>query len=754
MLFNTYQTSLDSDLVGTLSTEEKSELIEILSSSQFIQHLVSPNRKRAKDLERDELGRIKIDLSRPHILEDMDYFRQAAIHFKKYGVYTNLHPNSHPHSEYAKFWKEERRRCLEGMIRESDGEWIPGDLYWYWNYNPIPQTKIQSGKRADRVTDLPLVYDGDYLFYHYCEQAMNAGKHGSVLKARGKGFSLKDGGKLAKQLILGASHIATKNIKAYAIANEKEYLSKDGVLNKFVDVVDFIANNTPWPRLKLKDSMDQMRWQMGYKDPETNTRKGSLNEVIGVTLKNDPDRARGKRGSFIYWEEMGKFPDFLKAWQVARPSVEQDGYAYGFMLAAGTGGTDDADFYGANEIFYNPTGYNVYALDNVYDKNAKLGAQCAFFFPEYLNKLGFFDSNGNSDVVGGLVELVHKRHIIKYNTSDPNAIVQEKAEHPIYPQEAIMRKEGSIFPVLDIRERLAEIKPHIEQFVAGHRVGKLVYKDGKLMFNPTSDKPLRNFPTPRDIDTTGAIEIFEPPVKGNDNSIIRFRYIIGVDPYDADAGSSLGSAFVFDTFTESIVAEYSGRPRFAVDFYDTVIRLSEYYNATINYENNIKGFYTHLHNANKLHLLADNPQILTDKGFAKGGTYGNNSKGTRANKEVNAYARRLQRDWMLSSSFDSTDESPKINLQNIRSVAYLEEASQWNSDGNFDRISAMGMVLILREEYRAYSERAKEDRPDTSFATSEFFIKNYPAARQKITRDFFKESDELAIINKSNFSKY
>lgn len=748
MVYNKLQTPIESDLVDSLSREEKAELIDILSSSVFIQNLTSPLRKTTDKANRVD-GKIVIDLTNPHILEDMDYFRQAAIHYQTHGVYTHLHKNTHPFSEYSKYWKEEIRRCLEGLVR-PDGEWITGDYYWYLNYSPIPLSKRVKGnkKRADRVVDFPKVYDGDYLFFHYVEQARDIGSHGAVLKSRGKGFSLKNGSQIAKRFILGDTMEARKMVKSYAIANEREYLTKDGVLNKFMDIVDFCANNTPFPRLKLKDSWNEMHWHMGYVDTETDTRKGNLNEVFGVTLKNDPNRARGKRGSYIYWEEMGKFADFLTAWQIARPSVEEDDVAYGFMLAAGTGGSGDSDFYGANEIFYNPRGYNVFPMPNVFDKNAKPGTECSFFFPDYLNKLGFYDENGNSDIIGGLVELVHKRNIIKYNTSDPNAIVQEKAEHPIYPQEAVMRKEGSAFPVFDLKERLSEIKPQLEEFVSPHYLGRLANTgEGKVEWKTDGSlTPIRSFPLQRGLDTTGCIEIFEQPKKGPSGEPIRFRYIMGVDPVDSDTGTSLASAFVFDTFTATIVAEYTARPRFTNDFYENVLRLAVYYNAIVNYENNIKGLYTYFYQKNRLHLLCGNPQILKDMGLQSGSNYGNNSKGTRATEGVNRYARRLQKDWMLAEAYNTTDEHPLMNLHNIRSIPYMEEAVAWNPDGNFDRISAMGMVMILWEDIRKNSESAQSEKSNNTFASSKFFTDNYPGARERAMMDFFKEQDKLAII--------
>lgn len=44
---------------------------------------------------------------------------------------------------------------------------------------------------------------------------------------------------------------------------------------------------------------------MGYEDLNTGTKKGSLNEVIGVSVKDDESKLRGKRGSLIVLEEIG-----------------------------------------------------------------------------------------------------------------------------------------------------------------------------------------------------------------------------------------------------------------------------------------------------------------------------------------------------------------------------------------------------------------------------------------------------------------
>lgn len=122
MQFNKYQTQLTPDVIDSYPKEVIAEFYEYLNSVPFIQNLVSKDRKYAKDLERGENGKIIIDLSNPHILEDMDYFRPTALHYQKYGEYTSLKINTNPQSPYMKWFKEEIRRCWHGMVRPSDGE--------------------------------------------------------------------------------------------------------------------------------------------------------------------------------------------------------------------------------------------------------------------------------------------------------------------------------------------------------------------------------------------------------------------------------------------------------------------------------------------------------------------------------------------------------------------------------------------------------------------------------------------------------
>jgi len=749
---NELQTQITEEILDKLSTDIKTELLDIIDQIELVDNMINGKRKVAADLERDKKGRIKVDVTKPHKLENMDYFRPSALYYEEHGTYTHLYPNPHPTSEYRKFWDEEKRRCINGYVRESDGEWISGYYYFYLNFSPIMITipvededendSESDNIRADRIYAFPNVWDGDYLYFHYIEQGERDGEYGNILKTRGRGFSFKGGAMYARNYYFFARS------KSYAMASEKEYLTKDGILNKAWDVLDWVDNNTPFG--KARDYKDQdMHKRASYRDTKTGTEKGFKSEIIGVTLKNDPQKARGKRGKLIGWEESGVFPGLSTAWSIARMSLEEGRRTFGYMVAFGTGGTEGANFESALKFFYSPEGYRIKSLRNVYDK-VKGNGRCSFFYPEYLNRADCYDKDGNSDIIKALLEILEDRQKIKDGTTDPHAITQEKADRPITPEEAVMIKSGTLFPINDLKEVRANIVPRLEKFIAPHYVGDLVVdiEDGKIKYQPNIERRVvREFPIKDNLNKEGAIEMFELP----NNYKPRGRYIAGIDPVDDDHSTtnSLCSIFVLDTFTDRIVAEYTGRPNRANEFYQLALRLLKYYNAIGNYENDKKGLYGYFLQHNALHYLCDNPEILKDMDMIRGGNYGNKKKGTPSGKRINQWGRRLQADWMLSPSVQNEEEIEKgielLNVHKIRSLGYINECIAWNIDGNFDRVSAMGMLMILREELRQYSDSLKDDDGSED--------KNSKSAqlRDMIAKDFsYKYNSSLAYIRKNN----
>ena len=109
------------------------------------------------------------------------------------------------------------------------------------------------------------------------------------------------------------------------------------------------------------------------------------------------------------------------------------------------------------------------------------------------------------------------------------------------------------------------------------------------------------------------------PQKDKEGKVYEGRYIIGHDPVDNDQAesTSLSSTFVFDLYTDRIVAEYTGRHQFADDNFEIVRLLCLFYNAKCLYENNKKGIYAYFSKMNCTHLLADTPEYLRDKQLVK-----------------------------------------------------------------------------------------------------------------------------------------
>lgn len=264
-----------------------------------------------------------------------DKFRQAAIYFQSHDCYC---PYPVGTTEYLKYWDRETKRSIEGYTAE-DGDWISGYNYFYLNYCPILRLVEEEytdrfGKiktRRIRTREFPDFYDYDYYYYLAIQEAEETGNHIAVLKSRGKGFSFKGGSMLCRNYFL------VPESRSIAVASEKEFLTKDGLLTKAWDFMDFIDANTAWAKKRQAvNTQIHRRASIIVTDELGNTKEiGYKSEILGITLKNNPDRIRGKRAKLILWEEAGMFQDILQAWQIARPSVEEDGSAFGLMVAFG-----------------------------------------------------------------------------------------------------------------------------------------------------------------------------------------------------------------------------------------------------------------------------------------------------------------------------------------------------------------------------------------------------------------------------------
>lgn len=621
-------------------------------------------------------------------------FRQAALFFEEHGCYTFAPPGT---TEYMNYWTREMDRCQYGFTSD-DGEYISGYFYFYLNYSRIivvrdRMIKFPDGKikhKKERVESFPDFWDFDRAFFDAVELCETTGRHLAVIKARHKGYSFKAASMLIRNYYMFRESVS------YAIASETEFLTKDGLLSKTWDMMDFVDNNTAWYKHRqVKNSNIHRRASFIEHVNGVPVEQGYKSEIIGVSLKNDPQKARGKRGKLILFEEAGKFPNLVTAWQVARPSVEQDGEAYGLMIAFGTGGTQEADYTGLKRLFYEPEPYNCLPFRNIWD-DGEQDSSCGFFIPQSANMVKYMDVDGNTDFDQATKAIIEERELIISKSSDRSTIDRHICEQPLTPAEATLNVSTNLFPKKDLIRHLATIR-NSTSIKGLKQVGSLYFDTkGKVKFeqNPRL-KDLTRYRLQAGESRSGSVVIWEHPI---DNPPFGL-YIAGCDPYDHDTSvtDSLGSVFIykrtqgFESWYDTIVAEYTGRPETAVDFYETVRMLLLYYGATMLYENEKPGLFTYFTNKHCEYLLADTPTKIKD--IISNSTV-NRGKGVHMPDKIKKWLETLIRDWL-----NKEYEPGKKNLTKILSEALLEELISFDPiHGNFDRVIAFGLCLIYDVE--------------------------------------------------------
>lgn len=736
---NEYQTPITEELLSQYPEEVVQQFTEIVNIVPFIKNLINPNRPKIEDLPRDKEGRAIVDITNPPIYKDADYFRQAALFYLKNDCYTKLRPNSNPNSEYRKYWREELRRCREGLIRQSDGMYVTGFLYWFLNYCPMMVNFYKEGqKKAIRKESFGFFFEGIWWRSIYLYNAREQGHHAIELAKRGCAKSYFLATIMSHNLIVGESEATHKRCITVLTAAQKEYLKddKDGTLNKFIPELSFVIDNTPFPNLLLKNSPNEMSWQMGYKKPN-GAIGGSMNQVLGVSAKDDSDKLRGKRGWILY-EEMGTFDGLLELYDVTRKSVEDGDYTFACMYLVGTANNKESSFLSAKKLLYAPESYNIQSIPNVYDKKGSGKDTFGFFFPAYINRAGCYNKDGISDVIKALLQVLMTRYKAKYG-ADPTSVLRVIAEDPITPAEAIIKVKDAYFPVASLQERADTLDKNPSLYDDIY-VGELYTTGtGEIEFRPTDDIPIRTYPV--DNDTKGALEIYSMPKKDREGKVFNDRYIIGVDPYDNDQAEShsLYSIFVLDTFVDNLVAEYTGRTNFADEAHDMVLKLCIFYNAKALYESNKKGLYSYMEKTRNTFRLADTPEYLRDKQLVKYSSFGSNAKGVNVSANINNFANRLIKDWLLMKvPIEVKQEDGHIEIQEVpklytlKTRALIEEAIQFNPDINVDRIRALGILMLYREQYiirygTGRTESSSEILSKDYAGNDEFFTKNFDA---------------------------
>jgi len=649
-----------------------------------------------------------------------DYFRESALRFLKKGYYCEAPIGT---KDYYDFWDEEKKRSINGY-QVGDVK-ITGYHYWYLNYCQIlriPENVIitkSRSKKVDKVQDFPAFWDGDYnwfwlidiarsgislqeldklnLMYRIHPDYLDGGHHLSLTKTRGRGYSYK-----AASMLNRNYHLGKKSIN-YAFAIDEEYLVGDALLDKTWANINFINKHTAFAQPFIVDQSLHKKAGFSEKNPITGIydEHGLLNEVIGLSFHNNPDKGRGKRGELIFFEEAGKFRNLIKSWEVTRPSVEQGGYVSGQMIAFGTGGSKSDDIEGLEELSYNPEAYNCLPLLNEWDEELS-GTYCSVFMPVSCNMEMYQDRHGNSNRLEATEHENRERE--KKKNGKREAYDQYIAENPLTLSEALMQTFNSIMPIKELKSQESYVKAHHlnNLYTYGHfeRVDGVI----KFVHDPNGQEYfIDKFPHSPDDTIDGCIAVLELPHLVNDVVPNDMYYTIH-DPYaleDASDKTSLGAAYVIKrtnnishTFNELPICGWVGRPK-SQDYYnEQLFMMAEFYNSKIGFENDRGDVIGFARRKKKLNMLQEEFQFEYKKELQSSvqRNWGCHMTGERKKQGL-----LYLRDWLMEVV--SVKEGKEYyRYQFIYDIPLLRELYKYNDKGNFDRISALIIGMFYKKE--------------------------------------------------------
>lgn len=642
-------------------------------------------------------------------LEKTSEFRYLAEAFKKNNTYCSLPEDT---EEYISFWKDVKDKCIFGMTN-SVGIRIPGSYFFYLNFCPIlSQTEDEETKRKKKTYNFPRFVDIDYEYFWMIEYCKLNEKSLIAVKARRQGWSYKGAAIVTNEytFIRESRSIIGAFLGTYS----------QGTMNMVIGYLNHISTYTPFGHVRNPDLKDYFMSQYQKDISGVKVWHGYKSSVEVFTFKDRPAVAAGKSASIILLDEAGLFPNITESWGFTEPLIK-DGSSYtGVAIIYGSSGDMDLGSKYFYEMFINPTKYGMLAFDDPDNPAKKIG----FFSTATKGRWGIcknpdskwykqpmVDENGNSNEEAAYDDIMYMRSISKGGL-DPRSVNLITTQFPVTWKEAFLRNKGAIFSSPEMLEWLGQLEttPSLRDQV---EKGELVWKDNKYEFQPKdtlnyiTDFPL-NQNKDEHIDSTGCIAIWERPEFIN-GEIPGALYIAGCDPYDQDkSGSgSLGSFFIYKRFYQSdrtydmIVAEYTGRPKFADEFYENCRRLCVYYNAKVLYENQLKGMKNYFLSKNSLQYMWEQPDhmikdIIKDSKVQRG--YGvHMNRGSNGSSGIKDMCEMYLKDWLYTER-DDINGNKIFNLHTIKSIALLKELIAYDGETNTDRVIAMMLCILQTKE--------------------------------------------------------
>ena len=626
--------------------------------------------------------------------KDTFNFRKEAIKFEKNGFYTKAPKGTIAYKEY---WQEQREYCLNGYT--ANGVKITGRHYFYLNFCPIILLKPNNSKKTE---GLPLFYDYDKFYFDMIDKALYYKKGICLLKGRRKGFSFKSASLLAYEYTFVLNSISF--VGAYL----EEY-SKT-TFNYAVHMLDFLLKHTAFGKKRIINKEDYKK--AGYR-LKNGAIGGTGNEIRYLTFKDNPSKGIGKSANLFIFEEVGKWHNIFESYMLTEPLLKEGNTFIGLPILQGTAGDLSEGVTPFAEFFFNPEKYNFIAIDNIFDEgnsNKKIG----LFFPSSYGHSGIYgtqpyntkqelfgtpmmDEDGNSNITVAEQDIIDKRNMLG-TSGNEKAKYLYTTEYPLKPSEAFMVAGLGVFNNERLNAQITKVRSYKEY---EPQRGRLEWKidNGIINYNEVVWIP----------DPQGAIKIWEHPEPNITNES---PYLSGIDPIDINitrrkAYHSDGAMLVIKTvhipkhidnnikewhknkdqrLYNALVCEYVDRPNDAEVFFENTLKINTYYkcfNRQCLVENNKKNIIDYYNRMKKTLLyLHGSPEILEGKI--------DYNPSVKVGVTLTESVKNVAIQYLIQFLEKYTEH--------IFSEDLLEELVIYNEIGNFDRVSALLMAIMMFEE--------------------------------------------------------
>ena len=680
---------------------------------------------------------------RPGRFINTHLFTEMADRYMSDGKYTHYKIDSVPFRQLRK--RETRRRAYgmeapcwlnpDGTISDVH---ISGDYYAFLNYSKMKLVDDSTITTTNKVTTAAKTYgfprfiDAQYWTHAAMEFAEMNGFHMIIVKTRRGGFSYLNSSRAANRVNL-RKHTVFINVAA-----DSKYLTQKGGLTDFaVNTLKFYEECGLFRRGIFSPTITDFR--LGYRLKNGVEADDSWqSSFLSVSANNNPDCAIGKDAVGVNVEELSTMQNFDEFMTVTEPAMTVGDITTGMLCAWGTATATNMQIFEQN--FYNPKAFNFMPFENVWDRDSR-NEVCGFFksfawgVEGFYNGIAGVDKDGNSNLEIGL-EIAKRGRERKKETAKSYAdYLNYIGQRAIFPAESFSSATENIFIGEEFNKW--EERLRVDNSFKFYVDGQTFYNNGSVSFksNQRVKKEDQNakiydwivgVPRRSNEDPHGCVRVWFPPEYDeyyvNDRKVREIpvgTYVAIYDPVGVNkekkeitSKHSHNAMYVFEMPNErngykiKLCAAYFGRPDKLEEADYEFYKLCVWYNCigTGIVEVNRGETVSNFKKWKALRYLAHEPLYVWDANIKEkvSSTYGYVI--TEGQRKLDAI--RLFKEFLWTEIGKDELGNTIYNFHRIIDYQSVLEIKKWNSEGNFDRVSAL---LLLGIYWKSIDIKSKNE---------------------------------------------